>query len=218
MMVVSNGGAVSVASNTIIGSTNAGYTGSNNSVLVTGAGSLFSNGVSIVVGNSGGGTLTIGANGAVIAPIIYIAQSSNSTGTLNYGAFGGNDTNVTLGAGTISFGNGSGSLNLNQADTFTFITDVSGNGSVNQLGAGTTILTGNASGLLGTITIGNGALQIGNGTTNGSPTANAIVNNASLILNPNNTTAVQLQASVSGVGSVTQTGAVTGTSVSIIVR
>jgi len=82
---------------------------------------------------------------------------------------------------------------------------------VNQLGTGTTILTGDTFGLLGSITITRGALQLGNGTTVGIPTTNTIVDNANLIFDPKATNALQVQASITGSGSLTQIG--TGTTI-----
>jgi len=87
------------------------------------------------------------ANGGVAASTqpqgITVASQSGSVGTLNIGGFGTNDVAGTINAPKITFGAGTGTINFNQSDTTTPSTVISGNGSVNQLGSGTTILTGN---------------------------------------------------------------------------
>ena len=167
-LVISNGGRVA-SGDGIIGNF---ADSSNNSVLVTGSGSTWSNSESLTVGVSGSGTLTV-ANGAsvVAATGITIASQSGSSGTLNIGRFGTNDTAGTITAPTIAFGAGTGTINFNQTNAFTLLSGISGNGSVNQLGAGTTILTGSNS-YTGTTTISAGTLLANNtaGSAVGSST------------------------------------------------
>jgi autotransporter-associated beta strand protein len=87
-----------------------------------------------------------------------VAFGNSSSGTLNIGSSGGSDTAGTIVSPSISFGSGTGTLNFNQSDTATLTSSISGNGSVNQLGSGTTILSGNNS-FGGTSTISAGSLE-----------------------------------------------------------
>ena len=170
-LVISKGGVVTSQNAQIsfndsaIGLTNAS---SNNSVLVTGTGSLWTNSGTISVGDgsSGGGvasgSLTVGTGGTVASQTIVISSQSNSVGTLNIGTLGGTDTNVSLITQSISFGGGLGMLNFNQSNSMTISIPILGNGSVNQLGRGTTILTGSNS-FSGGILVSKGSLQLGPG-------------------------------------------------------
>ena len=199
-LVISNGGKVVTA-----GAGLGQYaTSSNNSVMVTGSGSLFSNGASLTIGSIGGGTVTV-ANGGSIAGGTTIAASNGSTGTLNIGSFGGSDTAGSI-TGSIGFGSGTGMINFNQTDSNTLTNIISGAGSVNQLGTGTTTLTG-ANTYSGVTTISAGALQIGNGGASGSLGSGAVTDNASLIFNRSN--ALNVTNIISGTGNLTQAG--TGT-------
>ena len=158
-LVISNGGKVANTDG-FIGDT---PFSSNNSVLVTGSNSLWTNAGGLFIGNYGSGTLTIANSGSVAASSITIASQSNSTGTLNIGRFGTNDTAGTITAPTITFGSGTGTINFNQTKAFTLSSDISGNGSVNQLGRSqkgkfSTILSGNNT-YTGTTLISGGTLQ-----------------------------------------------------------
>lgn len=142
----------------------------SNSILVTGEGSTLSNAGSLYVGYAGSGSLTIASGGSVFTPNLVI-DGPSTNGTVNIGTYGGSDTNITLGAQTISFGAGNGTLNLNQADTFTLSNNLTqaggGTGSVYQLGTGTTIFTGNNS-YVGTTTVNAGVLQVDGTNSEGS--------------------------------------------------
>ena len=159
-LVISNGGTVA-SSTGFIGH---GSTSSNNSVLVTGASSVWTNSVALYVGYEGSGnSLTIADGGLVAASSITIASQAGSSGTLNIGRFGTNDTAGTIVAPTIGFGAGMGVINFNQSNAFTLSSDISGNGSVNQLGRSqkrkfSTILSGNNT-YTGTTLISAGTLQ-----------------------------------------------------------
>ena len=100
---------------------------------------------------------------------------------------------TTISAGTLQLGNGgtsgsiagdvlnNGTLAFNRSDTVTFAGAITGSGAVNQIGTGTTILTGDNSYGGGT-TISAGTLQLGNDGASGSITGN-VVNNGTLAFN-----------------------------------
>ena len=171
---------------------------------MTGVGSSWSNGGDFLIALNGGGTLTV-ANGGTVSAVngITIASAAGSVGTLNIGSLGGSDTAGTIVTPTIAFGAGTGAINFNQVDTATLTSSISGNGKVQQLGVGTTILTGDNTYSGGT-TISAGALQVGNGGTSGSLGSGAVTDNASLIVNRSD--AVSIANVISGTGSFTQAG------------
>jgi len=150
-MIITNGAKV-LGSNTYISS----FGGSNNSVQVSGPGSTLSNSGSIWVGASpvdgvaGTGTLTITSGGTIAASNLIISGATNSVGTVEVGLKGGSDYNMTLNVPLITFGEGTGSLGLNQSDTLTISGSIQGATATNsyamiqQYGSGTTILTGNS--------------------------------------------------------------------------
>jgi fibronectin-binding autotransporter adhesin len=130
------------------------------------------------------------------------------TGTNTYG--GG----TLIAFGTLQLGNGgaagsitgdvlnNGTLAFNRSDTVTFAGDVWGYGSLAQIGAGTTILTGqNVYGRGATISAG--TLQLGDGGTSGSLSGD-VVNNSRLVVN--NARMVILDGAISGSGSLSQVG------------
>ena len=169
---ISNGGTVinwSVAYGGVIG-LNVGS--SNNRVLVTGADSTWNVHGNLTIGDAGSGTLTVANGGSAVADAIMVASAGGSSGTLNIGSFGGSDTAGTILTPTITFGSGSGTINFNQVDTATMTNIISGNGSVNQLGSGTTILTRSNS-YSGTTTVSAGTLLANN--TSGSAVGTSIV-------------------------------------------
>jgi len=185
-LVISNGGTVSNGVG-IIGSL---LTATNNSVLVTGANSTWSNTL-LTIGSSGSGTLTIASGGKVTSPSLSIASSSGSRGTLNLGSLGGSDTAGMIQSPTIGFGSGTGIINFNQIDRAILTSSITGTGTINQLGSGTTILAasnswnGNTLVSNGTLLItgasGTGTITVGtNGTLGGSGTitSETIINGA----------------------------------------
>ena len=114
-MVISNGGKVADG-NGYIGHTN---TSSNNSVLVTGIGSLWSNRVTLTIAASN--TLTVANGGAVVA-VGGITNSGTLTGNGTIGgattiASGGTLTPGSGGVGSMTFTNG---LSLQTGATTTF--------------------------------------------------------------------------------------------------
>ena len=118
---------------------------SNNSILVTGTSSTLRNGSNLSVGLSGSGTLTVANGASVITADLTIAASNATVGTLNIGALGGSDTAGHIMTPSISFGSGTGTINFNQSDTAIMTSSISGAGTIQQLGTGTTILSGSNS-------------------------------------------------------------------------
>jgi outer membrane autotransporter protein len=166
-LIIANGGAVS---------SNSGALGSfgTGTATVTGAGSQWTSSGEIVIGSGsslvgGAGTLTIADGGSVSASGgIVIADSVNSTGTLNIGAAAGQAPVApgTLNTPTVTFGAGIGTLNFNHTSgAYTFAPLISGVGAVNVL-AGTTILTA-ANTYTGPTTVNGGTLIV-NGSIIGS--------------------------------------------------
>jgi T5SS/PEP-CTERM-associated repeat protein/autotransporter-associated beta strand protein len=170
---------------------------SNNSVLVTGNNSLWSNSVGVGVGAGGSGTLTI-ANGGVVTTRNGIVLSA--LGTLNIGRFGTNDTAGSF-QGILQ---NQGTLNFNQRDLILFTNSISGSGLVNQNGTGTTVLTG--LGGSGITTINKGSLQVGNGGTSGRLGNGIVANNSSLIFNRSDNYGGNFSNAISGSGSLTVRG------------
>jgi len=121
-------GAQVFASNTYISS----FGGFANSVQISGTGSILSNSGSIWVGASplpgvvGTGTLTITSGGTLSAANLIISGATNSVGTVEIGLKGGSDSGMTLNIPLITFGEGTGSLGLNQSDTLTIWGSIQG--------------------------------------------------------------------------------------------
>ena len=150
----------------------------SNSVLVTGNGSAWNNSGNLTIGDAGEGTLTIANGGSVSANSITIASQVGSTGTLNFGSLGGSDTAGSLIGPGISFGSGSGTINFNQVDSL-IGSGFSGNGSLNQLGTGTTTLSGNNT-YTGTTTVNSGTLVVYDKSFQG--TSSLMLNGGTMIL------------------------------------
>jgi T5SS/PEP-CTERM-associated repeat protein/autotransporter-associated beta strand protein len=159
------------------GSSNA----TGNSVLITGGGSTWNVTNGLMIGFISQGSVTIGSGGTLRADSISIAQEGGA-GVLNVGTLGGSDTNVTLSSQSIGLDGVRGVLNFNQADSNRLSASISGSGSINQLGSGSTILTGDNSAFSGLTTVTAGALIFGDGTsTGGSP----VRGNMQIGTNPN---------------------------------
>ncbi len=161
-MVISNGGAASSE----IGLIGYAAASSNNSVLVMGIGSAWNNPNSsngIQVGVSGQGTLTVADEAEVnlhnASTGLTLGQNAGSSGTLNIGRYGAQDAAGTISTPKIVFGDGTGTINFNQSTGTDISAPISGNGSVNQLGSGMTILSGNNT-YTGTTTVVNGTLLV----------------------------------------------------------
>ena len=128
-LTITNGGSV-IDITPII--TNIGNdAGSQGTVRVAGAGSLWSDVAGFRIGNSGTGTLTIAEGGLVTAPIVVIATNAGSIGTLNIGASAGNPAAApgTLNASSVAFGAGTGTINFNHTSAnYVFAPAITGNG------------------------------------------------------------------------------------------
>ena len=170
----------------------------NNNLSVGGAGTA-----TITVAD--GATLTSGTNG-----INGLALASSATGvaTLNIGAPVGSAPAAPgfVTASSITSSRGKSTVNFNHnASGYQFSVPITGTAAVNQVGSGTTVLTGSNTYLGGT-NIAAGALQLGNGGATGSILGN-VTNDATLAVNRNN--AYTFAGVISGGGAVQQLG--TGT-------
>jgi len=181
----------------------------NDGGVITGAGVDAGAGTdSLVVNNAVARIL----NGASVTA--FESLTKQSSGVLTLTGDHGYSSGTTIAAGTLQIGNGgasgtlagnianNGALAFNRSDTLTIAGAISGTGSVNQLGSGTTILTADNSYAGGT-TITAGTLQLGNGGTSGSITGN-VANNGSLIFNRSDD--IGFGGLISGTGAVTQDG------------
>lgn len=167
-LVVSNGG-------TVVGSiVSAGYlaAASNNALLVTGAGSMLTAANTLRVGYEGRGTATVTDGGSITAASnIVLAVSNGSTGVLNIGRFGTNDSAGSVTTPAIQFGAGTGTVNFNQTNSYTLTAAITGTGTVNQLGSGTTTLSGSSTSF-STLVIQGGMLRL---NVSSGPAVNASV-------------------------------------------
>ena len=202
------GGTLTVASGGTVANAN-GFIGlgTDNTALVTGAGSLWTNSGTLTVGGSknggAGGTLTVASGGTVAAAGgITIAEQAGDTGTLNIGRFGTNDAAGTINVPTIAFGAGTGAINFNQSNSTTVSAAISGSGTINQLGSGTTTLSASSSYTGATAvsggqlvvdgSINNSTVTVNNGgTLAGSGSVGGIVLNLGSTINPGNSPGTQ---------------------------
>ena len=182
-------GSVNVTSGTLSNS------GSIFDVGNMGAGTLTISGGTVSAGN-GSGTVTLGKTGS---NSIYGLPASS--GTLNLGN-GGSSIGSLL-AAEVTGGSGTATVNVNSSGDNTLGQKFSGSLSFNQIGTGTTTLTGSNS-YTGTTTISSGTLQVGNGSTNGTLGRGAVVDNSVIAFNRSNGITVTNQ--ISGSGSLIQNG------------
>jgi autotransporter-associated beta strand protein len=126
----------------------------------------------------------------------FAGTTTISAGTLQVGNGG---TAGTLGTGVVI---NHGVLAFNRANTTIFGGDISGTGTVAQIGAGTTVLTGTHT-YTGNTVISAGALQLGNGGTTGS-IAGDVVDDSVLVFNRSDV--VVFKGDISGSGAVIQAG------------
>ncbi|MGR3910570.1 autotransporter outer membrane beta-barrel domain-containing protein [Burkholderia sp. SR8] len=211
-----NGGTLQVAADTSLGDAS-GTLSFNGGTLQNAASFASARAITL---NAGGGTFqttgkltltgTIGGAGAL---------TKTDSGTLLLGANNTYTGGTTISAGTLQLGSGgtsgsivgdvtnNGTLAFDRSDTSTYGGTISGSGAVNQIGTGTTVLTGNNTYAGGT-TIVAGELQLGNGGTSGSITGD-VTNDGMLTFNRSDTSGYG--GRISGNGAVTQIG--TGTTV-----
>ncbi len=181
---------------------NAGATGS------LGGGALIDNSVLSI-----NHTNTLMLSGAISGSGQFLQLGA---GTTILGADNTFTGNTTISAGTLQLGDGNttGSvagnvtdnsiLALNRSDAFTLPGLISGTGQLQQLGAGTTILTA-INTLTGTTTISAGTLQLGNSGATGSLGLSTVIDNSVLAINHSDT--LTLESAISGTGQFTQLGA-----------
>jgi T5SS/PEP-CTERM-associated repeat protein/autotransporter-associated beta strand protein len=152
------------------GSIGASGTSSNNSVLVIGAGSAWSNAGYVNVGghDGSGNSLTVADGGKVSAYEIQISVGAGSN-SLNIGRLGANDAAGIIDTPTIRFFEGPGAINFNQSNAMTLSAEITGNGSVNQLGTGTTELSGMST-YTGPTTVSAGTLLVNGSIANSAVT------------------------------------------------
>ncbi len=159
------------------------------------------------------------------APVVYSGALTQPLGFVKSGpgtlTLTGNNTysgSTTISAGTLQLGDGGtsgsvasptivnhGTLAFNRSDAVGYSADISGSGSLVQLGTGTLTLIG-ANTHTGGTTISAGTLQIGQGSTLGSLNGN-VVNQGTLAFNRSNN--LTFSGNVTGAGGLTQLG--TGT-------
>ncbi|MCD9085704.1 autotransporter outer membrane beta-barrel domain-containing protein [Stenotrophomonas sp. SY1] len=130
----------------------------------------------------------------------YTGGTTISGGTLQLGSGGASGSVV----GNIT---DNGTLAFNRGDVYTFGGVISGTGVVNQLGAGTTILTADNT-YTGNTTIASGTLQLGNGGASGAVVSD-VANDGALAFNRSDSHT--MAGLISGTGTVNQIG--TGTTV-----
>ncbi|MFG1184761.1 autotransporter domain-containing protein [Xanthobacter aminoxidans] len=191
-----NGGSVSSAFAAV-----GNGSGAQGTVIVDGTGSSWTNSGNLFVGLDGTGTLSI-ANGATVnaGGAVVLAGQAGSTGTLNIGGAAGSSAKTagTLNAGTLEFGQGTGTLNFNHTDTnYTFASNMLGSGTINQF-SGSTNLTGDSSGFTGAVNVtggrlavngllGGGQVTVSNGgTLGGNGMIGSLAANAGSIIAPGN--------------------------------
>ncbi|MGN6769612.1 MAG: autotransporter domain-containing protein, partial [Rhizobiaceae bacterium] len=131
--------------------------------------------------DAGGGSFDTGTNDVTLSGAIGGAGSLTKLGggTLTLTNTNNYAGGTTISAGVLQLGNGgtpgsitgdvvdNGVLAFNRSDALTLAGNISGNGGVQQLGSGKTILTGSNS-YTGDTTISAGTLQFGDGSSGGS--------------------------------------------------
>ncbi len=231
-LTVGNGGSgtLTISNNAVVTATSAraGVTAGSQGVINIGAAALAAAAAPGTLAlTAPSPTLTLGATGTLVfnhtntagyafVPAItgagkLAAYNGTTVLTANNSYTGG----TTIAGGTLQLGNGgtsgvivgnvanNGTLVFNRSDAVSFAGVISGSGTVNQIGAGTTTLTANHTYTGGTA-INGGTLQLGNGGTTGSIVGN-VANNGTLAFNRADT--VTFAGQVSGTGAVEQRGA-----------
>ncbi|MFC5768463.1 autotransporter-associated beta strand repeat-containing protein [Thauera sinica] len=151
---------------------------------------------------SGGGELAQRGSGTTVltSANTYTGGTTITQGTLQIGD-GGTTGSIV---GNVA---DEGTLAFERSDAYVFAGVVSGGGQLDQIGTGTTILTGDST-YTGRTTIAAGVLQLGDGGTSGS-IVGPVVDNAVLAVDRSD--AVTLPGQITGTGAFVQRG--TGTTV-----
>ncbi len=224
--VTSPGDITGTGNVTQAGSGNLIFTGSN---MYTGITTISSGTLSLGNGGTAGSITGDVANNGVF---VFNRSDANNvvpnviSGTGSVNQIGNGQTTLTgdntytgattISSGTLQLGNGgttgsivttsildNGALVFNRSDAVTFSGTVSGTGSLAQTGSGATILIGNNT-YTGNTTISSGTLQLGESGITGSIVGN-VTNNGAIVFQ--RTDAVTFSGTVSGTGSLIQTGA-----------
>ena len=180
--------------------------------------------ISITDPTGGGSALTVGQSGSGSSTFAGVIEDYTSgpgsvtkVGTTTVILTGDNTYTggTTLSAGTLQLGNGGttgsilgdvandGTLVFNRSDDVTFAGTISGTGSVEQAGTGTTILTADNTTTGGT-TISAGTLQLGDGGTTGSIIGD-VANEGTLAFNRGDD--LTFAGIISGTGALAKDGA-----------
>ena len=139
---------------------------------------------------AGGGSVSLTGTNSYSGPTTIDASTAL--------AIGAGGTSGNLGSGPV---NNSGILLANRSDAMTLGNAISGTGSMQQTGTGTTVLTGTNT-YTGTTTISAGTLQVGNGGTSGSLGTGDVLNNGVLVLQRSDE--LKIQNAIFGSGNLTQ--------------
>ena len=224
-LTIANGGTV--INNTAFAANIGEGAGSLGTVMVTGAGSAWSNSSGLNIGNFGTGTLTIADSGAVTAagPVV-IATNAGAVGTLNIGAGPGNPAVApgTLTAPSVAFGAGTGTINFNHTSAdYVFAPAISGDGTVNVF-AGSTTFTG-ANSYSGATNVEGGTLRAGALNTFSQNSAVTVASSGTLDLNGFNQTVPSVangglvnMGTLTAPGTVLTTTSYTGTGGSMAIN
>jgi autotransporter-associated beta strand protein len=173
---VSGGGQLTGTSGIVI----AQNSGDKGTLHVSGAYSKVVTAGLLTVGGAGTGTLTIDNAASVSAGSIALGGVSGGAGTLNIGAGGAagvlNTSSISNSAGA------TGAVNLNETDSsYTFSASLNNTLTVNQNGAGTSILTGTNTYSGGT-NLNAGTLRVSSNTNLGATTGSVTFNGGTLQL------------------------------------
>ena len=198
-IVYAGGGGGGVRNAGTPGAGGAGGGGAGGSHVPTVAGGNGTNGL----GGGGGGSNVSGNGGSGVVIVRYEGAAAGTGGTVSAGtgsAIGYTlHTFSTVGAAALDLS----SLDLDARLAVTLTTGITGTGDLSFNGPGQLTLAADSS-YVGTTTITDGRLEIGNGLTAGSLGTGNVTNNASLIFNRSDSLTVGND--ISGTGTITQAG------------
>ncbi|MFC0225179.1 autotransporter outer membrane beta-barrel domain-containing protein [Serratia aquatilis] len=146
--------------------------------------------------NSANGAIQTGGGTTLTATGVFSAIGNNplnktGDGTLVFTAANTYAGPTTVSAGTLQIGNGgatgsivgnvanNATLVFNRSNALSYAGAISGNGTLNQIGAGTTQLTGNSGTFSGTTNVTNGTLQV-NGTLGSTASSLSVTSGGTL--------------------------------------